>query len=320
MTIGIAAHGPNAGLAVVRALAAVEAIGRGAIGGFVSLVAIGVDGRIERAVIQRGGSATLFGAAGHVPSSIATSRVVGLMSSGPDRPEPLSQFTPADAAVGLVTGHRMPNTIGASGMNLNDEVLELMRRGLPPDEAAARVAAANPTVDAGIIALSADGRLGAANTAHVARRGDAGRVVVGDGERTAGVAVLHNAIHPHRPLAVLAAEVAMDVMQPEDRADGWILFSAGVRLVPGPVNSVDVHTEGRVQRIIVDNTQFMDGRWSLGIGYETPVRRREERVAVVLYEPYMVVDDGRLCSIDGQTSLSVPIRSRRTPKPQRLPG
>ena len=90
MTIGIAAHGPNAGLAVVRALAAVEAIGRGAIGGFVSLVAIGVDGRIERAVIQRGGSATLFGAAGHVPSSIATSRVVGLMSSGPDRPEPLS--------------------------------------------------------------------------------------------------------------------------------------------------------------------------------------------------------------------------------------
>jgi len=64
----------------------------------------------------------------------------------------------------------------------------------------------------------------------------------------------------------------------------------------------------------------MDGRWSLGIGYETPVRRREERVAVVLYEPYMVVDDGRLCSIDGQTSLSVPIRSRRTPKPQRLPG
>ena len=311
MTIGIAAHGPNAGLAVVRALAAVEAVGRGAIGGFVSLVALTADGKVLRAATQEGGSGALLrnGARG-IPGAIGAATTAGLMSSGPDRPEPLSQFTPADAGVGLVTGHRMPNTIGVNGLNLNDEVLALMREGLGPEEAVGRVVAANPEVDAGIIALAPDGRLHAANTQHVARRGDAGQALRGSPEDGAVVAVLHNAIHPHRPLALLAAEVAMDVMQPEDRPDGWITFRQGVRLAPGPANAVDVGADGAVETIIVENPKFLDGRWSLGIGYETRVMRGAKPVAVVLYEPYMVVEAGQLCTIDGQTSLSVPIRSR----------
>ena len=310
MTIGIAAHGPNAGLAVLRALAAVEAVGRGAIGGFVSLVALTADGKVMRAATQKGGSGALLRNGAGVRDEIGTATTAGLMSSGPDRPEPLSQFTPADAGVGLVTGHRMPNTIGVNGINLNDEVLALMQNGLGPEEAVGRVVAANPEVDAGIIALAPDGRLHAANTPHVARRGDAGEAVRGSREDGAVVAVLHNAIHPHRPLALLAAEVAMDVMQPEDRPDGWITFKEGVRLAPGPANAVDVGADGAVETIIVENPKFLDGRWSLGIGYETRVMRGAKPVAVVLYEPYMVVEAGELRTIDGQTSLSVPIRSR----------
>lgn len=311
MTIGIAAHGPNAGLAIVKALAAVEAVGRGAIAGFVSFVAITAAGGIHRAVTQRGGSTALFdGDVRSIPAEIAAAETAGLMSSGPDRPEPLSQFTPADPRIGLVTGHRMPNTIGVSGVNLNDEVLDLMNRGLTPEEAVERVLAANPDADAGIIALAVDGQLHAANTAHVERRGDAGRKLLRSLEEGATVAVLHNAIHPYRPLALLAAEVAMDAMQPKDHPDGWITFREGVKLTAGPANAVHLSDDGAVESIVVENPRFLEGRWSLGIGYETGVLSRFKPIATMLYEPYMVVDGGKLCTIDGRVTLSVPIRMR----------
>lgn len=310
MTIGIAAYGPNAGIAVLRALAAVEGVGRGAIGGFVSFVALTAEGGIVRASVQRGGTAALFaGGLSAVPDGVRTAGVAGLMSSGPDRPEPLSQFTPAIAGVGLVTGHRMPNTIGASGVNLNDEALSLIRLGYSPEEAVERVVEANPDVDAGIIALTGDGRIHAADTTYVQRRGDSGRAVVGTPQE-ATVAVLHNAIRPHRPLAALAAEVAMDVMRPADRPDGWITFGEGVRLIAGPLNAVDVDGDGVVKTIIVEDPRFLAGSWSLGIGYETTVLRSRRAVAAMLYEPYMVIEGGTLRSIDGQATLSVPIRSR----------
>ena len=311
MTIGIAAFGPNAGRAVIRALAAVELVGRGAIGGFVSFVAIAASGRIERTETQRGGSAALFsGGIASMPIALAEARIAGLMSSGPDRPEPLSQFTPADAPVGLVTGHRMPNTIGVNGVNLNDEVLDLMRRGLSPTDAVERVVSSNPEVDAGIIALDVNGSVCAANTRLVERRSDTGSALSGSPEKGAVAAVLHNAIRPHRPIAALAAEIAMDIMQPDDRPDGWITFREGVRLVPGPVNAINVNADGAVEAIIVQNPKFLDGPWSLGVGYETRVLRRAEVIASMLYEPYMVVRDGILRRIDGQAELSVPIRSR----------
>ena len=44
MTIGIAAHGPNAGLAVYRSLRATERVGTGSIGGFAAFGAISADG------------------------------------------------------------------------------------------------------------------------------------------------------------------------------------------------------------------------------------------------------------------------------------
>ena len=309
MTIGIAAFGPNAGRAVFAALRAVEAVARGAIGGFVSFVAITASGGVERRQTQQGGSVMIF-PGGAIPGDIAEARVVGVMSSGPDRPEPLSQFTPADGKVGLVTGHRMPNTVGVNGMNLNDEVLELMRRGHHPREAVGDVIGANPDVDAGIIALSIDGGLHAGDTASVARRGDAGRAVIGSAAQGAAVAVLHNAIRPHRPIALLAAEIALDVMQPADRPDGWITFRQGIRVVAGPANTVTIGKDGLVEAIVVENPKFLAGRWNFGIGYETRVVRAAEAIAAMLYEPYMVLQDGRLRTIDGQAELAVPIRSR----------
>lgn len=310
MTIGIAAFGPNAGRAVFQALRAVEAVGRGAIGGFVSFVAITASGRIDRLQTQLGGTEMLLpGGAGSLPPAIAQATIAGLMSSGPDRPEPLSQFTPADGNVGLVTGHRMPNTIGVNGMNLNDEVLQLMRSGHRPVEAVGHVIAANPDGDAGIIALSLDGSMHAADTPSVGRRGDSGRAIIGSAAEGAAVAVLHNAIRPYRPIAALAAEIAMDVMRPSDRPDGWITFREGARAVSGRANSVSIGADGLVETIIVANPKFLAGRWNFGIGYEAPVVRATEVVAAMLYEPYMVLQDGRLSTIDGQAELTVPIRA-----------
>jgi hypothetical protein len=189
-------------------------------------------------------------------------------------------------------------------------VLELMRQGIAPAGAVGQVVCANPDVDAGIIALAIDGRIYAANTAHVEKRGDAGRELIDGRHPSAVVAVLHNAIRPHRPLASLAAEIAMDVMLPEDHPDGWITFRKGIRLASGAVNAVDVNADGTVETIVTANPNFLKGSWSLGIGYETSVMRDAELIAVMLYEPYMVVDDGVLCTIDGQVELSVPIRIR----------
>jgi len=94
MTIGIVAHGPRAGLAIVRALRAIEAVGRGAIGGFVSFVSIASDGSVERAETQRGGTIGLFpnGETEGSAASLMEAPTAGLMSSGPDRPEPLIPF------------------------------------------------------------------------------------------------------------------------------------------------------------------------------------------------------------------------------------
>ena len=310
MTIGIAAFGPNAGRAVTRALRAVERVGRGAIGGYVSLVALTADGGVLRAETQRGGVAALLTAAGELPAPLATADFAGLMSSGPDRPEPLSQFTPADGQVGLVTGHRMPNDYGAGDVRLNDEVLALMRAGASPAAAIRRVVAANPEADAGLIALDRQGRLGLGDTPHVAKRGDRGRARLLSPCGRAGVAVLHNAILPHRPLAKLAAEMALDAMLPPDRVEGWITVAAGARLVPAGAGCwLEVDAAGQVTLIGVDRPHLLRGRWSFGVGHEPELRRDGRRIGSVLYEPYMIIEDGVLRSADGQNSLRLPIRT-----------
>ena len=114
MTIGIAAYGPNAGQAIIDALRAAEVVGHGAISGFVSMVVIGEDGELHRIETQRGGTQGLL-KGGEMPTHFMRARHAALMSSGPDRPSPLAQFTPGDARAGLVTGHRLPNTVGAAG-------------------------------------------------------------------------------------------------------------------------------------------------------------------------------------------------------------
>src|SRR5580700_10497992 len=103
MTIAIAAAGTNAGRAVFEGLKAAEKIGTQSIGGFVAFAALTKSGALERAGTQRGGSSTLFidGDRNCVepPRLVGEAVAAGLISSGPDRPTPLSQFVTAAAGI-----------------------------------------------------------------------------------------------------------------------------------------------------------------------------------------------------------------------------
>src|SRR5437870_4273275 len=107
MTIGIAAHGSNAGLAVYKSLRAAERVGSGSIGGFATFAAITASGKLLRHATQRGGTSTLF-LDGEItgtepPSEVAAAPSAAVISSGPERPE-LEKLLTADPVAGLVTG------------------------------------------------------------------------------------------------------------------------------------------------------------------------------------------------------------------------
>lgn len=318
MTVGIAAAGPNAGQAVFEALAAVEKVAWGAIGGFATYAAIGIDPGSKNAVLhryetQRGGSATLFTEGERTgappPPEVATARFAGVMSSGPDRPEPLSQFVPADAAVGLITGHRLPNGTGASGVPINIEVLEAVRRGQPLREAVDAVLDANPEADAGIIALDLAGRVYARNSDRVSRRPDLGHARREDAARGAVVEVLHNAIRPGPAIAALAAEIAMSAMTEDSVEANWVTVLAGTPIEAGRENAVLVGDDGIVRKVLTTDRRIVTGRQNCAAIYlGARVQQGDQVLGTTTFEPNVTVEDGRILSLSGQSRLRLGYR------------
>jgi hypothetical protein len=316
MTIGLAVTGENAGLAAFRALAAVEKVARGAIKGFVSFVVITQDGQLLRAQTQRGGTTTLF-VAGETtgappPEAIASARFAAFMSSGPDRPEPLAQFTPGDPAVGLVTGHRLPNVPGeGSDTPLNQLVLDRLRAGEDPKTAVEAVLEAYPDADAGLVALDRQGRLFAQNSAMVARRGDLGAARREDRSRGHRVAVLHNAIHPIEGVAALAAGVAMDCMAPPDRADFELILEAGMTVALASGNALHIDAANRVVAMSVTQPAWLAARHhGAVVSFATPVLCQGALIGHTTNEPYCVAEAGRLVSLSGQSRVAIGVRRK----------
>lgn len=306
MTIGIAAWGPEAAAAALRALGAVEAAGRGAIGGFVSLVALTDAGGVARREVQRGGAAALL-AERPLSPEIAGARCVGLMSSGPDRPAPLSAFTPARGGCGLVTGHRLPNAPGPDGTPLNARVLEAMAMGAAPQEAVRAVIAECPEADAGYIAMTVAGAVHGEDAPRVMRRRDCGAALMRAPDGAAVVAVRHNGVEPHRPLAALAAEIALDQMTRAAAGVFTAPLAAGAPLALGPAAAVELDEAGRVARLRVADPALLTGRHDIGLGDRVDVLQGGRRVGWLDYEPYIVAADGRLTSVDGATLAEMAI-------------
>ncbi|WP_428929361.1 DUF6963 family protein [Marinibacterium sp. SX1] len=299
MTIGIAVCGPDAARAALAGLERVEAVGRGAIGGFVSLSVILPDGTLANLGTQRGGARALLalpGFAGVRPAGLAV-----LMSSGPDRPEPLSQFTPGDPAVGLMTGHRLPNMPGPDGIAPNIAALRAMAGGAAPAEAVARALAVDPQLDAGLIAMTTRGELAVLDSPSMAARGDTGSALhVSPG---LSVAVLHNTIFPHHALADLAVSAVRDHVAPADLAphSGSAL---GHVVHPGPRRALRIGPQG-IAGFEAPGPQWQGAEWD-----GCPVRRGDpvlsggRRVGRVVAEAYCILRGGLVTATRGSDTIS----------------
>lgn len=314
MTIGIAATGPNAGLAVYLALAAVERVASGAIGGFATLAVIDRQGRLHRASTQRGGTRTLFIETEHTgvppPPVIASASFAALMSSGPERPVPLDQFVAADPRAGLVTGHRLPNAACVTGRPLNIEVLERLRGGHTAQAAVDPVLDADPDADAGVIAVDLQGRLYARNSARVARRTDLGHARREHPEAGAVVEILHNAMSPSGSVAALAADIALETMVPYYRADGTVTVRAGTPVTLGPAHRVLVDASGTVFRIETTDQRILAGLHNCAAIYLAAEVVRDGRlIGHTVTEPNVVVEDGLIVTLSGQAEVGVAYRS-----------
>ncbi|MGX1101148.1 DUF6963 family protein [Amorphus sp. MBR-141] len=313
MTVGLVCAGPNAGLAAFRALAAIERVATGSIGGFVAFAAIDATGRVHEAATQRGGSATLF-IAGETtgappPDPVAAAPLAGLISSGPERPEPLSRFMAVDAAAGIVAGHRLPNAPGADGRPHNIAVLDALRGGAGPEAAVRAVLKANPEADVGLIVADRAGRLSAANTRRVAARPDLGYARLDRPDAGASVVVMHNAIGPGPSIAALAAEVAMAVMVPS-RPDAAFSVAAGTPVVLGDQARVEIDAVGRAVQIFTTDPVLTAGRANgAAIYLGAEVCRDGHLLGRVADEPNCIIEHGRLISMSGQTLLDVSYRT-----------
>ncbi|MBN7778828.1 hypothetical protein JYP49_21510 [Nitratireductor aquimarinus] len=243
MTIGIAAYGEGSLAAVQAAVSAAELLGRGAIGGFAVLAVIEANGEIAYRTTQRGGISAL-----DIPVDWFQAQYAAVISSGPDRPDPITQFLAGKAGVGLVTGHRLPNSPTADGVSANIAVLDRMAVGEAPQDCIDAVLAQDPEMDAGLIAVALGGRLGISNASRVLRRGDLGQAHLEEGGR--GFALLLNSIFAAtgecQTLADVVGGLAWQELTGKQADHMKLTLEAPVLIKPALVDRVYVDMSGRI--------------------------------------------------------------------------
>jgi hypothetical protein len=293
---------------VFKALQAAERVGHGAIGGFATYAAIGADGQLFRHQTQRGGSTTLFidGESTGVlpPDDVANAIAAAVISSGPERPEPLSQFLAADPAGGLVSGHRLPNGLSVDGSALNIEALDHLIAGKSAKEAIDLVIDRNPEADVGLLAVDRQGGAHSRNSNRVSSRPDLGHARLEDARTGAVVEVLHNAIRPFPATAAIAAAVALDAMVGEPKPLGWITIDAGIPVVLGDENAVHCDAALVARRVVTTDPIIVTGQHACAAIYlHSRVYRDGELLGFTMFEPITTVVDGTIVEMSGQKSL-----------------
>ncbi|SFD77713.1 DUF6963 family protein [Salipiger profundus] len=299
MTIGIAASGPSAGAAVRDALLGAELLGRGSIKGFAVFTVFDPDGAPQWRSTQDGGLGTLA-----LPESWASAQRAAVISSGPNRPEPLDQFLPAASGRGMVTGHRLPNSTTTDGQPLNEAVLRGMSEGSLSQDRLEELLCMTPELDAGIVALGADGTLALGNTERALRRNDLGSFL--HCGPSGNIGILLNTIYCAQG----------DAMSLAHRLGGLALSRLEGR--PGDI----VHLAGPVPiRAAERDFARIDAQGTiLEIGTSNPLTLHDTTRVTVLYSGADILgDEGRLGSAeteifaavrDGQVQPHAPVASR----------
>ena len=314
MTIGIAAFGPHAGLAVFKALRAAERVGTGSIGGFATFAAIGKDGRLLRHQTQRGGSATLF-IHGEItgtepPPEVATATFAGVISSGPERPgarEAADAPTPR-SAWSPVTACRSPSA--STGVAVNQQVLELMKAGQPAQQAVDEVMDRNPEIDAGLIAVDRQGQVYGRNSARVLRRPDLAQAH--ESRDGASVVVFYNAIRPWSVLTGVVTAIAFDTMLGIPQPDAIILVRAGTPVVAGDETAIHGNADGVATHVTTNEHWRLTGHQiCTGIYLDSPVYLDGKLVGRTMLETLTSFQDGKIAQMSGQTAVSFGYRTVR---------
>lgn len=295
MTIGIAAFGPHAGAAVYDAVLATELLGRGAIGGFAVLAVLDASGCLHYRETQRGGVTSL-----DIPAHWKHMQVAALISSGPDRPVPLTQFLAGADARGLVSGHRLPNQAGKDGVPLNKAVLSRLTSGESPQRAVDAVLQAHPEWDAGLVAIDTQGRLGMGNSARVSRRDDSG--AFRRETPAASLGVLHNSIYARSGMTDVVGELAWARLQ--GHAGGWCFISLNrpVPLTMAQRDCVHMDEGGTIVALDIANPRVMTlERPGAAVYLGAEVRRLGELVGKVMTELYVPIRGG--CAYPSETPI-----------------
>jgi hypothetical protein len=289
MTIGVAANGQKAGAAVRAAVLGAELLGRGAIGGFVVFAILDENRRVRHRVTQRGGIEAL-----NLPETWLTAQYAAAISSGPDRPEPLEQFLPGLDGVGLVTGHRLPNTPGVNDIPLNQAVLARLAAGQTPQEAITAVLCEFPEADAGMIAMNASGEIGIGNSARVMRRSDCGRA-----ERTSGgssVALLHNSIFSQGALAERLIDLAWSYLTGEPTHTRLVFMREPVPIHLSTNDRVHVTDDGTITAVESANLRLQAAnRRTTAIYLGSEIWQNGQLVGQAITELFTETSSGCLC-------------------------
>lgn len=319
-TIAIVAAGENAGLAVFLALPEAEKVARGSIGGVAGMDVMLSDGTIcSYQNFGRGGTSTLFVEGEETgvlpPSRIASAPVAAIVSTGPRRPYDLGvdpcdqEFETGRDGVGIVVGHRIPDAVGRDGEPVNAHVMRLMAEGLSPSEAIDRVMGANPSVDAGLIAVSDDGAIAMGNSALVNTRSDYAHARGEDRRAGAVVQTIMNEIHPPQAVAQLVVNVALETMTRSQQPDLTIVIPSGVRVEPGRSNRVEVDADLVATKILVDREEHVMGqRWAVVPYLHSPVFQNGDLIGYTINEPLTELLDGVIKSLSYQDSATISVR------------
>lgn len=282
MTIGIASFGTRSGAAVFNAVLAAELLGRGAIGGFAVFAILDADGKVHHRWTQDGGIGTL-----DIPASWHDAGIAACISSGPNRPEPLIQFLPGANGCGLVTGHRLPHAPNTSDVPINDAVLARLNADEAPQAAIDTEFAQSPEIDAGLIAITADGALGWANSARVQRRSDLGQAHRSDADR--GFALLHNSIFvadgPCQSLADALSGIAWQALTGDPARHSFLRLARPVTFRRAQTDRIVVDGAGDIIGLETANPALLTAERVGTAGYlSAEVWQGERRIGIAATE------------------------------------
>lgn len=320
-TIAIAATGPRAGEAVFRALQAAEKISSGSIGGVAWFYAMTADGKIHQVSnYGRGGTATLFilGEKTGVPPppELAQATVAGVVSTGPREPW-LDEYDGPHPwfgdGIGFVIGHRLPDAIGIDGLPVDHAVFRLMREGLSAREAVDQVMSRNPRVDAGLLAVAANGEVAMHNSKLVDARPDYGRARGEDIPSGAVVETILNEIHPPQAVAQLVVDKALEVMSDSRSPDIEITVRAGLEVQHGGENLVEVDDRLEAQRVVTTEATYLDGeQWAVVPYIGSRVVQGGRTIGYTVNEPLAQLESGRIMSLSTQEQMQLSVK--KTPR------